>query len=64
MNSKLVIKLIEADGWYLVSTRGSHHKYKHPIRPGRVIVAHPKKDIPLGTVRQIEKAAGVKLRKR
>ncbi|MDD3071904.1 MAG: hypothetical protein PHX88_12005 [Methanoculleus horonobensis] len=22
--------MIEADGWYLVATRGSHRQYKHP----------------------------------
>ena len=31
-----LIKLIEADGWYFVSQRGSHRQYKHPIKPGRV----------------------------
>jgi HicA toxin of bacterial toxin-antitoxin, len=31
-----MIKLIEADGWYPVATRGSHRQYKHPAKPGRV----------------------------
>jgi predicted RNA binding protein YcfA (HicA-like mRNA interferase family) len=34
-----IIKLIEEDGWYLVTTRGSHRQYKHPGKPGRVTVA-------------------------
>jgi len=34
-----IIKLIEADGWYLVTTVGSHRKYKHPLKPGRVTIA-------------------------
>jgi len=34
-----IIKLIETDGWYLVTTRGSHRQYKHPAKPGRVTVA-------------------------
>jgi len=44
-----VLKLLEADGWYLVATRGSHRQFKHPSKPGRVTVAgklsddlHPK----------------------
>ncbi|WP_288189675.1 type II toxin-antitoxin system HicA family toxin [uncultured Treponema sp.] len=34
-SSREVIKLIEADGWYLVNTVGSHHQYKHPTKKGR-----------------------------
>jgi hypothetical protein len=28
------IELIEADGWALVATRGSHRQFKHPTKPG------------------------------
>jgi len=34
-----VIRLIEADGWSLVATRGSHRQYRHPEKPGRVTIA-------------------------
>ena len=34
-----IIKLIEADGWYLVTTVGSHRQYKHPLKRGRVTIA-------------------------
>jgi predicted RNase H-like HicB family nuclease len=34
-----MLKLIEADGWYLIATKGSHRQYKHPGKPGRVTVA-------------------------
>ncbi|MEG1426014.1 MAG: type II toxin-antitoxin system HicA family toxin, partial [Raoultibacter sp.] len=40
-SSREVIKLLTADGWYEVSTVGSHHQYKHPVKPGRVTVKHP-----------------------
>lgn len=36
---KEIIKLIEADGWYLQDTRGSHRQYKHLDKKGRVTVA-------------------------
>jgi predicted RNA binding protein YcfA (HicA-like mRNA interferase family) len=39
MKVREVIRLLEADGWYLVATKGSHHQYKHPIKPGRVKIA-------------------------
>lgn len=31
MKIRDVIRLIEADGWYLVATKGSYRQYKHPI---------------------------------
>ncbi|TXH38758.1 MAG: type II toxin-antitoxin system HicA family toxin [Rhodospirillaceae bacterium] len=58
-SSRELIKLIEADGWYLVGTVGSHNQYKHPTKAGRVTVPHPKKDLPTGTVRSIMKQAGL-----
>lgn len=38
MKVRDVIKLIEADGWYLVVKKGSHRQYKHPKKPGRVTI--------------------------
>ena len=34
-----IVKMIEADGWFLVDTGGSHRQYKHPSKPGRVTIA-------------------------
>jgi predicted RNase H-like HicB family nuclease/predicted RNA binding protein YcfA (HicA-like mRNA interferase family) len=34
-----IIKLIEADGWLLDRTRGSHRQYRHPVKPGTVTIA-------------------------
>jgi predicted RNA binding protein YcfA (HicA-like mRNA interferase family) len=49
MRVRDVIKLIEADGWRIVSIRGSHRQFKHPFKNGRVTIAgkldmdlHPK----------------------
>ncbi|TGX82698.1 addiction module toxin, HicA family [Palleniella muris] len=36
---KEVIKLLEADGWYLARTRGDHMQYKHKTKKGTVTVA-------------------------
>jgi hypothetical protein len=30
-----VIGIVEADGWQLVGTRGSHRQYKHPEKRGK-----------------------------
>jgi predicted RNA binding protein YcfA (HicA-like mRNA interferase family) len=62
MHSRDVIAALQAAGWYEVGKKGSHLQLKHPKRSGRVTVPHPKRDIPLGTLRSIEKQAGLKLR--
>lgn len=58
MTSQDIITRLRNEGWQLVHIRGSHHHYKHPVRPGRVTVPHPKKDLPKGTVRSIYRQAG------
>ena len=59
MRSKDLIGLIERDGWVLRRVRGSHHQFKHPAKPGLVTIAHPKKDVPQGTVKNILRQAGI-----
>jgi len=56
-----MLKLLQAEGWYLVTTRGSHRQFKHPLRPGRVTVAgSPGDELPPGTLNSILKQAGLK----
>jgi predicted RNA binding protein YcfA (HicA-like mRNA interferase family) len=62
MDSRDIIAALEADGWKQVAQKGSHVQFKHPTKPGRVTVPHPKKDLPIGTLRSIEKQAELKLR--
>ena len=52
-DSRDIIKRLTSDGFVLVSTRGSHHKFRHSSDGRIVIVTHPRKDIPPGTVRSI-----------
>jgi len=59
MQSRQLIKMIEADGWYEVGVKGSHHQFKHPTKKGRVTIPHPKKYIPSGTVKNILKQASL-----
>jgi predicted RNA binding protein YcfA (HicA-like mRNA interferase family) len=62
MNSNDVLRIVKADGWRKVAQKGSHIQLKHSTKLGRVTVVHPRKDIPIGTLRSIEKQAQVKLR--
>jgi predicted RNA binding protein YcfA (HicA-like mRNA interferase family) len=55
------IRMLEADGWFLVAMRGSHRQYKHPTKSGRVTVAgHPADDLAPGTLNSILKQAALK----
>ncbi len=55
-DSRKITKRLRREGFDLVAIKGSHHKF----RKGRitVIVPHPKKDLPVGTVRGIARQAG------
>jgi predicted RNA binding protein YcfA (HicA-like mRNA interferase family) len=57
-SSRELIKRLKADGWEQVPHSGSHHQFKHPSKPGRVTVPHPRKDLPRPTVRSIFRQAG------
>ncbi len=50
MDSRDVIRELKRDGWFQVKQVGSHKQFKHP-----------KRDIPIGTLKSIQKQAGVKL---
>lgn len=59
MDSREIIRKLEKDGWELHSQKGSHRHFKHPVKPGKVTVPHPRKDLPPKTVRSILKQAGL-----
>jgi predicted RNA binding protein YcfA (HicA-like mRNA interferase family) len=61
MKIRDVIKLIEADGWKHVKTRGSHRQYKHPEKRGRVTIpGHPGDDVHPDTLKSVLTQAGVR----
>lgn len=61
MRSRDVIRLLEADGWKEVARKGSHAQFKYPMKKGRVTVPDPKRDVPVGTLRSIEKQSGIRI---
>ena len=62
MKVRDIIKMVEADGWFLVRTKGSHHQYRHPTKQGRVTIAvHSQNDdLAPGTLNSILKQAELK----
>jgi predicted RNA binding protein YcfA (HicA-like mRNA interferase family) len=57
-NSRDIIRRLQQDGFALVRVKGSHHQFKNAVTGRRVTVPHPRKDIPLSTVRSIYDQAG------
>jgi len=57
-NSRDIIRRLQKEGFALVRVKGSHHQFKHNVTGRRVTVPHPRKDIPLNTVRSIYDQAG------
>jgi predicted RNA binding protein YcfA (HicA-like mRNA interferase family) len=57
-DSRDIIRRLLRDGFEQEKVRGSHHKFVHRAKHLKVIVPHPKRDLPIGTVRSIYKQAG------
>jgi len=61
MKVRDAIRMIESDGWRLVSQKGSHRQYKHPDKKGRVTIAgHGSMDLDPKAQNSILKQAGLK----
>ena len=60
-SSRDIIEALTAAGFQEARTKGDHVRFKHP--DGRATtVPHPKRDMPIGTLKKIERDTGVKLR--
>jgi len=58
---KELIAQLEADGWFLVRTKGSHRQYHHPSKPGTVTVSGKLSvEVPIGTLNSAMRQAGLK----
>ena len=56
-----ILLMLKNDGWFLVTTRGSHRQFKHPTKSGRVTVSgKPSDDLAPGTLNSILKQAKLK----
>jgi predicted RNA binding protein YcfA (HicA-like mRNA interferase family) len=61
MKAREVEQLVLAAGWVFAGSKGSHRKYKHPNRPGSVIIPwHGKRDVATGTLLAILRQAGLR----
>ena len=52
------IRALERCGWKLDRVKGSHHVFRHPDHPHRVVVPMHARDLAKGTLNQIVDASG------
>lgn len=58
-SSDEVIRRLLDEGWVEKKRkRGSHRQFRKVGNPNKVTVAHPTKDLPVGTLKSIYRAAG------
>jgi predicted RNA binding protein YcfA (HicA-like mRNA interferase family) len=55
-----LVKLMTRDGWQLISLRGPHCQFVHPVKPGRITLsADLGHDLGQGTVRSLARQAQI-----
>ena len=64
LSSRDVLAILKEDGWQLVAIAGDHHQFRHPTKPGRVTVPHPRNDIALPLLRSVYRQAGLDWQRR
>jgi predicted RNA binding protein YcfA (HicA-like mRNA interferase family) len=52
-------RALERAGWHRDRVKGSHHVFRHPDRPNRVVVPMHSRDLAKGTLNQIINGSGV-----
>jgi predicted RNA binding protein YcfA (HicA-like mRNA interferase family) len=54
-----LVKALQAAGFDLTSTRGSHHRLKHPDGRATTVPVHAGRDVPKGTLRSVLRDVGL-----
>jgi predicted RNA binding protein YcfA (HicA-like mRNA interferase family) len=62
MDSRKIIKILKQNGWYEIAKVGPHTQFRHPERKrSSYRSTSPKKNMPIGTLKSIERQSGIKL---
>ncbi|MCL1893470.1 MAG: type II toxin-antitoxin system HicA family toxin [Holophagaceae bacterium] len=59
MNFRELEKIVLADGWELIRTKGSHHHYKHPSKKGTTTIPNHPGDIPKPIIKSVLRQARI-----
>jgi predicted RNA binding protein YcfA (HicA-like mRNA interferase family) len=57
MKIRDLVRILEADGWFVVRVRGSHRQFHHSTKPGTA--SAPSAELHPKTLRSILKQAGI-----
>jgi len=61
MTVRELVRRLEAHGWVLIRTKGSHRHFKHPEKTSVITVpGNQGKELSIGTLKAILKKAGLK----
>ena len=61
MKCSEILRLLLKDGWFVVSSKGSHLKMSHPEKPGMIIFPdHGSDEMGKGMEKRIRKEAGLR----
>ncbi|NHM28039.1 type II toxin-antitoxin system HicA family toxin [Desulfofundulus sp. TPOSR] len=60
-SSTEILRILRKNGWVIKNQEGSHVQLKHPTKPGKVTVPHPRKDLDPKTVRSIFRQAQISM---
>jgi predicted RNA binding protein YcfA (HicA-like mRNA interferase family) len=61
MKCSELLRLLLRDGWFVVSSKGSHLKMKHPEKTGMIIFPdHGSNEMGKGMEKRIKKEAGLR----
>jgi predicted RNA binding protein YcfA (HicA-like mRNA interferase family) len=61
MRPQELVRILEKDGWQSTGQTGSHRQFRHPVKPGLIVVPmHGGKEIGKGLLHSILKQAGLK----
>lgn len=57
-----VMKILKDNGWKLIRTKGDHYMFEKEKRRETIAVPVAKKDISIGTLKNIERQSGIKFK--
>jgi len=60
ISGKQLVKIVQAHGWFLSRVNGSHHVFKHPDKPGNLVIpVHSNETLKTGLLRALMKQTGL-----
>lgn len=59
-SSRVIKKILEANGWFVVDVKGDHWQFEHNDIKGKITLTHPIKDVSKNVIKDIERKSGLK----